>query len=555
MWKAIKWISIALGILLLLLVLIVGIYLWKHQRFGFYASGGPLSENQAKYDVTYYDLHLLVNSRERTLAGFTDVVVRSLVDGLDRLELDLIDNFKVRRVSNQDSATLSFKHDDDKLWVDLLEPARKNQIVALRVFYRGKPPVAIRPPWIGGVNWSKDSRGNDWIGLSCQSEGAKIWFPCKDHPSDKPDSAGIHITVPVPYFCASNGLLEKVDTTANGWLTYHWKTRYPINNYNINFSIGIYEKVERPHVTLQGDTMPVVFYYLPEHREKADFHIDMAVDMLKTYRKFYGEYPFWKEKFGLVEVDYLGMEHQTINAYGNKFRYTTIAGQKFDWLMLHEMGHEWWGNKVSVKDWADFWIHEGICTYGEALFRLAKFGEEQYHRKMRSIMKGVQNRSPMIPKRNATSQEAYQGDIYYKGAALMHSLRFWLGDSLFFDRLWHFANDSAYTYRNLVTTDDFLKLFCAGQDSDLVNYLEMFLYTTRLPEVRVDSLGEKTYRLSVPNIDFRMPLEVELGNRIDTLRLGPEPVVVEADSFPRVDPRHWYLIREGKRHPKGRAAF
>ena len=464
MLKVIKWVSIGLGILLLLIVITVGVYLWKHQRFGIYASGGPLSENQASYDVTYYDIHLRVDSQRKTLAGFTDVVVRSRVKELDQIELDLIDNFKVQKVSDEDSTALNFQHDDDKLRVKLTKQAGKGRFVSLRIFYQGKPPVAIRPPWIGGVNWSKDSEGNDWIGLSCQSEGAKIWFPCKDHPSDEPDSAGIHITVPASYFCASNGLLEAVDTLADGWLTYHWKTRYPINNYNINFSIGKYEKVERQYVTLQGDTMPVVFYYLPESREKADFHIDMAVDMLQTYRRFYGEYPFSKEKFGLVQTDYLGMEHQTINAYGNKFRYREIEGQKYDWLMLHEMGHEWWGNKVTVKDWADFWIHEGICTYGEALFRLAKFGEEQYHRKMASIKKGIRNRSPIIPHRNATSHEAYQGDIYYKGAYLMHSLRFWLGDSLFFDHLWHFANDSAYTYQNLVTTDDFLNLFCAESD-------------------------------------------------------------------------------------------
>jgi aminopeptidase N len=266
--------------------------------------------------------------------------------------------------------------------------------------------------------------------------------------------------------------------------------------------------------------------------------------MLKTLEKYYGEYPFAKEKFGLVETSYWGMEHQTINSYGNNYRYREMRNIKFDQLMLHEMTHEWWGNKVTVKDWADFWIHEGIGTFSEALYLLDKLGEEGYHTHMSGKRRGIRNGSPILKSKNATSSEAYTGDIYTKGAYFMHSLRYVLGDSLFFPTLFEFANDQAYTYTNLVNTDDFIDLVNKNSGKDNSAFIDFYLRTTDLVDVKIDSLGDNKWNISIPNIDFELPMDIEINGNLGKFILGPEPISVESETKILIDPKNWYLHKK-----------
>lgn len=541
MKKVLKWIGIVLTSVIVIIIGIIAYILISHGRYGWYASGGPIPENQAAYDVIYYNIDLEVLAEKKSLAGAVGVKVKSLVPELARLELDLTGHFKVSQVTAAQGSPLTFKHRRGKLLIDLNPPVSMDELVDVTIHYSGKPMIALRPPWIGGFNWSKDSTGADWIGLSCQGEGGKIWFPCKDHPSDKPDSVAINITIPEPYYCASNGLLRDISTPREGFLTYHWFTGYPIHNYNVNISIAQYEILEKEYLTEEGHVMPVFFYHLPQSADGAEKLLDMAIDMLYTYRRYYGEYPFTREKFAIVETDYLGMEHQTINAYGNRYRYYKLDSLEWDWLMLHEMGHEWWGNKVSLKDWADMWIHEGICTFGEALYLREKGGEKAYHDHIQRIKRGIANKKPIIPKRDADSHEVYHGDIYKKGAHLMHTLRFLLGDSVFFSTLKEFATDPAYTYQNMVVTDDFLNLIDKNSTEDYRAFLSDFLYTTRLPAVQVDSLGDNRYAISIPNIDYTLPMEVTLDQDILRIRLSKNPFEVYSATPPIVDPRGWFL--------------
>ncbi|MEJ2545125.1 MAG: M1 family metallopeptidase, partial [Calditrichaceae bacterium] len=443
MKKFLKWFGIIVGSLIILLISVIAYILISHDRYGLYSSGGPLSENQAKYDVIYYGINLEIFAEDQAIGGNVDVKMRALDDSIETIELDLIDNFDVSSITDIKNNSLEFEHDDDKLMIRLNKIPDLNDLIDLNIEYEGQPVEALLPPWIGGVNWSKDSSGADWIGLSCQTDGAKIWMPCKDHPSDEPDSVAINITIPEPYYCAASGVLRNITKPKPGFRTFHWITHYPINNYDINFNIGMYDVLDSTYIADDGTVMPVYFYVLPQSRIGAERHLAMAMDMLYTYRKIYGEYPFIKEKFSIVETDYLGMEHQTLNSYGNKYNYDTVDSLEVDWLMLHKMGHEWWGNKLTAKDWADMWLQEGICTYGEALYMREKLGEEAYHAHVDSIRSLVQNRKPIIPKRNATSYEGYSGDIYMKGACLMHSLRFMLGDDTFFKMLKEFITDSA----------------------------------------------------------------------------------------------------------------
>ncbi len=540
MRRFLKWAAIIIGSLVVI-TLLAGLFLYyRYVGFGDYPSGGVLSENQSKYDVLFYNIDLNVNSGEESISGSAGVKLRSLSGNLDKIELDLLDNLKVLKVTANNSE-LKFNHDHFKLWIDLQRPLAKNEIADLNILYGGKPLVAKFPPWRGGFNWSKDQNGDDWIGVSCEGEGAKIWFPCKDHPSDEPDSVAINITIPEPYYCASNGLLRSVTVPKTGYRTFHWITHYPINNYCVNISIAKYDIVERQYLTLSGDTMPVMFYVLPQDRSQADTLLDMAVDMLKIYRKYFGEYPFAKEKFALVETDYLGMEHQTLNAYGNHFKYAALNGVRYDELMLHEMGHEWWGNKVTVNDWADFWIHEGICTYGESFYHLEKGGEEAYHNYMRSIKNRIKNDKPIIPKRNASTSESYSGDIYSKGAYLMHSLRYILGDSVFFKTLRQFANDSDYTYRNRVSTDDFIHLINKNAGMDYTGFLTDFLFTTHVPEIHLRKTSDDEYEIRIPNIDFDLPMDIRTNEGTKRSSLGKNAITIKSATLPAVDEKDWYL--------------
>ena len=535
-----KWIGIILGSLILIVVL-TGLFLYnKYIGFVDYPSGGVLTENQSKYDVVFYDLDLSVNSSEKSISGWTIIKIKTLADGLEKIELDLYKDLVVSDVQ-MNEVQQKFRRDEDKLWIDLAGPLAAGSLIDLKIVYQGQPMEAKFPPWRGGFNWSKDVNGDDWIGVSCEGEGAKIWFPCKDHPSDEPDSVALHITIPDPYYCASNGLLRSITSAKPGFKTFHWATNYPINNYNVNISIAKYEAVERKYETDQGAMMPVIFYVLPQDRKKADELADMAVDMLKVYRKYFGEYPFSKEKFGLAETDYLGMEHQTLNAYGNKFAYDVIAGNKFDELMLHEMGHEWWGNKVTANDWADTWIHEGICTFGEALYHLDKTGEKGYHEYMQSIKKRIKNKKPIIIKRHATTSESYHQDVYSKGAYLLHSLRYMLGDSVFFKTIKEFATDPAYTYQNRVITDDFMELVKKNSAVDYTKFLHTFLYTNELPEIRLRKSGEQEYEIVIPNIDYELPVDIKTDLGETRVVLGSRPLKIRSGMIPVIDEKDWYL--------------
>jgi len=552
MKKWIKWLAIFFGFVLLFLVAFILIFFISHNRFGLIPSGGELSPNQAAYDIGYYELNLRILPAQKSISGSAVIVLQPLETGLSRIELDLVDNFTVHSVHTVHPAISSYQHEDDKLILSFTNALQSGKPLAIRVDYSGQPVEAIRPPWVGGFNWSKTRDGQDWIGLSCQGEGAKIWFPCKDHPSDEADSVRLNITVPKHLFCAANGILENVSTADSNWTTYHWITRYPINNYNINIGIGPYWEAESLYQTESGSEMPVVFYHLPQSAGKAAAHLAMAVDMLQTYRKFYGEYPFTREKFGLVETDYLGMEHQTLNAYGNFFRYDTLDGIVYDWLMLHEMGHEWWGNQLTGADWADLWLHEGICTYGEALYLQEKGGMEAYHRHVRKFARRISNKKPVLPERPANSTKAYQGDIYFKGAMLMHSLRFMMGDSLFFTFLKDFATNPQYIMPNFAETGDFLNLLKKYGQDEAARFCNIFLTGTELPEFKIISESPGRFGLSVDYNGLNLPVEISYDGQTRRQILGPQPTVIESAVKPVVDPRHWYLTAAWLDSVKGR---
>jgi aminopeptidase N len=502
-------------------------------------SGGPVSEAQAAKDIKHYHLDLTLDPERRTLGGRVDVyfTINAIAE---HWELDLHPNFEVHDIQMDDENTLEFEREARKIYIRHDGNAKIGDLVKLSIFYSGFTPIAPNAPWEGGFSFAKSPNGNHWVGLSCQNDGADIFMPCKDQPYDKPDSVRMQISVPKGYQAIGNGILEGMLEGPNQDI-YTWATFYPINNYSINFTIGKFSNYQTSYTSVDGNDVKVDVYLLEENAAQLETLANMAIDNLMHHEQFFGEYPFAKEKFGLVETPYLGMEHQTINAYGNQFRYTTVQGKSYDWLLLHELGHEWWANKVTAADWADFWIHEGLCSFSDALYLHSNFGWEEYWKKMSQTRNGITNQKPIVLGRNINSVEAYHPGVYGKASFVLHMLWDMIGDDLFFGSLYDFANNDALNYHNTVGTDDFIRLVNEKTGEDFTEFFRFFFESTEIPEVLVTEGEDGDWRISIPNIRFTLPLEVHTSEDILRLDLGPNPTSVLSKTRPEIDPEGLYL--------------
>ncbi|MFW6348192.1 MAG: M1 family metallopeptidase [Cyclonatronaceae bacterium] len=521
------------------------------------ANGGPLSELQQAFDVTYYEIDMAIFPDAQRIEAHVTAHIYALEPPVERIELDLAQNYDVAQVRLTRETKLDFEHVGDKLYVDLgpeLELS-EDAIIPITIVYYGNPPVAPRPPWEGGFTWSEDAQGRHWVGVSCQLEGAKVWLPVKDHPASRADSLRMAIDVPKPYTVAANGLHERTSESllSEDRHVWHWKTNYPTHNYNINITMGMFERHERAYRTRDGADMPVVFYVLEEDAHQAGQLLDMTVAKLEQLRHYFGEYGFTDEKFGLVHTPYLGMEHQTINAYGNDFEYTDIGGKRYDWLLLHEMGHEWWGNLITIDDWAEFWIHEGITTFTDALFLYDFYSPAVYYDKISEYIGNIRNHQPIIPGENLNSAEVYNHDVYYKGAYFMHTLMHLMGRPVFLEAIRSFAEANRYAYSS---TDALMKHFQRYTPHPLRPLFELYLYDVRLPEFQLtleeegDEGEQSQYVLELKNAgelqqahgeDLAFPLEIQTFRGLEQHTLGAEPIVIESATRPVVDPDAWYL--------------
>jgi aminopeptidase N len=351
------------------------------------------------------------------------------------------------------------------------------------------------------------------------------------------------ITVPKGLVATAPGLLQKV-STKNNKATYHWKTGYTISNYCLVFNVADYAVAKRTYTTIAGNKVPMEYYVLKENRDKADKLLDLYAQSARILEKYFGEFPWAKERMGLSETPHLGMEHQTNIAYGNQYRYQTLGGKDFDWLLHHEFGHEWWANKVTNSDWAHMWIQEGICTYGDAMAYRELAGEEAYQKRMQQTAMQTQNMIPVVRGESGVdSDSAYHGDIYGKGAFFMHTLRYVIGDEVFFPTLKKLATDPQYTYHNTVVTSDVEKLFSAASGKDLKPLFHFYLYTTNKLEVLVKQTGDKTYELQLLNYDHALPVDVRLSSGTQRVELSKTVLKVTSDSAPVVDEKVFYLKR------------
>jgi aminopeptidase N len=503
-------------------------------------SGGKLKPVQANMDIKHYTLSLDVDPVSQTINGFTEIDL-TLTNPTKDILFDLWHEYTISKVTVNGQAT-PFKLTPE----DLVEITLAKEIsgkVKVKIEYGGKPAVATNAPWTGGFQWAKDSKGNPWIAITCQGEGGKIFFPCKDHPSDEPDEgADLWLTVPKGLTPVGPGLLIG-QTSKGNKSTFHWKTNYPISNYCLVFNIGKYAKVSKTFTTVSGNKVPMEFYVTEENSSKAMYELELMERSAQIFEKYFGEYPWVKERIGLCETPHLGMEHQSNIAYGNKFKYTQIGGKDFDWLLTHEFGHEWWANKVTNKDWAHMWIQEGICSFGDALHYRELGGEEAYQEWMQRTARSTQNKLPIVQGDEIDSDQAYQGDIYGKGAFFMHTLRYVIGDEIFFPTLKKLATDPQYTGINTVVTDDVQKLFSDASGEDLKPLFDLFLRSANKLEIFVKQTDKESYTIQVKNLAMTIPMEIQTSEGVQKFNFDDKKVTVKSATIPVIDPKVFYLKR------------
>jgi aminopeptidase N len=503
-------------------------------------SGGILKPEQAIMDIRHYAIKMTVDPANKSISGSSTIKLVT-TESTGQLVFDLSDSLPTTKTFI-DGKPVKFTHTGNLLKINATEtiPAGKHEAT---IYYGGKPIIAKRPPWKGGFTWDKDSSGNPFIAITCQLEGGKIYFPCKDHPSDEAnDGADLVITVPKALVVAGPGLLIKKSTKGNQ-TTFHWQTKYTINNYSIVFNIGNYQVVERKYRTIDGHSVPMQFYVLKDNMAKAEHHLVILERTVHLEEKYFGEYPWVKEKIAICETPHLGMEHQTMNAYGNKFRYSQVGGKDFDWLMHHEFGHEWWGNKITANDWADMWIQEGICSYGDALYVRDHEGEPAYLKRMRETAMHTGNIRPIVQGKDLATDTVYIGDIYGKGALFMHTLRFVIGDSIFFPALKAFATNPKYTYDNKVATKDIQDHFSQASGKDLKPLFDLFIYSTKKLDIRVKQVSLNEYSIALENISMELPVKVVTDGKGQLMKLNAKSQIIRSELPPVVDPDGWYLKR------------
>lgn len=501
-------------------------------------SGGKLKPEQAIMDVRHYTISLAIDPAQKTIDGFTtiDVIMQKPTKVL---LFDLLDSLNVSKVLVNGKAE-KFDYKNNLITINTAKELAAGK-ASVKVIYGGKPHVARRPPWDDGFIWTRDSTGHQWMAITAEGTGGKLYFPCKDHPSDEPDEgADLIITVPKDLVVAGPGLLKEV-SKKGATATYHWQTKYPINNYSILFNAGDYTVVSRPYTTVAGHKVPVQFYVLKEHAARAEYHLDIFIKTIKEQEKYFGEYPWAKEKIGIAETPHLGMEHQTMNAYGAKFRYSKVGGEDYDGLMHHEFGHEWWGNKVTAKDWGDYWIHEGICTYGDALYIREFEGEKAYIKFFQNSALSFGNKIPIVIGKDIDEESAYNGDIYGKGAFFMHTLRYVMGDSTFFPTLKGFVTDPSYTYSNLASTEDVIDYFSKAAGRDLKPLFDLYIYSVNKLEVHIKAQRGDKYQVQLLNIDMPLPVDITVDGVTKKYTVDKKGITISSETMPLIDPDTYYL--------------
>ena len=476
---------------------------------------GFLNEYRASYDVTYYDINIDFNIENKSLDGFVTIKAKSLND-IDTLQVDLVKDLDIKKITYKNNE-LEYSREEDAVLVVFPNTIPNNTLFNFTVHYAGIPQGAINPPWAGGFTWSKDKDGRDWVAVSCEGEGARIWWPNKDHITEEPDSVKMSFTVPSDLMCVANGKLRNTIQNEEK-TTYEWFVNNPINNYNISVQIGHYVAVQDTFI--KDNTIHNIDHYVLDYnKDVAENYFKQAKEVIRFYEKYFGDYQWWEDGYKLVEVPYLGMEHQSAVTYGNGFSiYNGVRSSSWamygviDPLIIHETGHEWFGNSVTASDPTHIWIHEGLQVYSEALYFEDKFDSYPVSVDYLKSIKGrIANKIPIVGNEDE-NHWALSGDTYMKGAWVMHTLRSVINDDIiWFEILKEFMVENA---RSHVDTEDFFKKVKEKTGTDYSYFSEQYFYTPNQPVLEYYQTDSQFYyRWNNINENFIMPIDLLINGQ------------------------------------------
>ncbi|TDR25520.1 M1 family metallopeptidase [Flavobacterium cheniae] len=479
---------------------------------------GGLRIERTSYDVKRYDLNITINPEQKSIKGFNEITF-DVVIPTQKIQLDLFENMKVDSIV-WNAKKLNYKRDNDAVFIDFPEKLASRSNHKLKFYYSGNPRIAKNAPWDGGFVFSKDKAGKDFIAVAVQGTGASLWYPVKDSQTDEPDNgASIKVAVPNGLMNVSNGRFLGSQDLKNGYTRWDWEVKNPINNYTITVNIADYVHIQDKMPDLDLD-----YYVLRENEAKAREHFMEVKPMMECFQSKFGRYPFWEDGYKLVETPYLGMEHQSAVAYGNKYKKGymgfdlsgTGVGMFFDYITIHETGHEWFGNSITSMDIADMWIHEGFTTYSETVFIECIKGYDDAMKYINGQAKNVRNDKPIIGQYGVNNEGS--GDMYYKGSLLLNTLRHIIGDD---EKWWKMVYDYSETFKKkIITSDTVIDYFNKASGTDLTPVFRQYLYTNQLPIFIYKIKGDYLY-YSWDNVneDFNMPIDIGFEDK--KIRLKP----------------------------------
>ena len=481
---------------------------------------GSITKERAWWDVKYYHLNIKVNPADSTITG-SNIIKYQVVQEYNSMQIDLQNPMEINKVI-QDGKVLKYKREENAFFIELIAPQTKGALKEITIFYGGKPKVAVNPPWDGGITWKKDSNGNPFIASSCQGLGASVWWPNKDHMYDEVDNMLISVNVPKNLTDVSNGRLLSVKQLKDGTKTYNWYVSNPINNYGVNINIGDYVSFSEKYKGEKGD-LDCSYYVLRDNLAKAKKQFQDVPKMLKAFEHWFGPYPFYEDSYKLVEAPYLGMEHQSSVTYGNGFQNGyrgkdlsgTGWGLKFDFIIIHESGHEWFANNITYKDIADMWIHESFTNYSESLFVEYYYGKEAGFEYVLGTRKGIKNDKPIIGNYDVNNEGS--GDMYPKGGNMLHTLRQIVNN----DEKWRgiLRGLNSTFYHQTVSTKQIEDYLSQQVGIDLSTVFNQYLRDTRIPTLEYFFKDNQVgYRWTNCVPGFNMPVKVTLNGKEELLQ-------------------------------------
>ncbi|MFN8243353.1 MAG: M1 family metallopeptidase [Ferruginibacter sp.] len=474
---------------------------------------GTYGPSRDWWDVTKYDLHVRFNIPDSSISGWNVIAFKTLKKGavlqLDLQEPMILDSILALGKENK-WQQLAFRKDGNAYFIDVPAAGIGNTIAA---YYHGKPRVARRPPWDGGLIWKKDKNKNPWVSVACQGLGASVWYPCKDHQADEPDSAEMHITIPDSLVCVGNGRFRGKISNADGTAAYDWAVVNPINNYCIIPYIGKYVHFGEEYAGEKGK-LDMDYWVLDYNLDKAREQFKDAPRMMKAFEYWFGPYPFYEDGYKLVESPHLGMEHQSATAYGNGYRNgyagTDLSGtgwgKKWDFIIVHESGHEWFANNITSRDIGDMWIHEGFTNYSETLFTDYFYGKDAGNEYVQGIRSNIRNDIPIIGPYNVNQEGS--GDMYYKAGNMLHMIRQVINDDEKFRKILRGLNKTFY--HQTVTTKQVEDYISKQSKIDFSKLFDQYLRTTQVPVFEYKIEGYKlSFRYDSCVKGFNLPLRVK----------------------------------------------